>query len=389
MTAAITQARVLTPDETLEPATVVFDDSGRITAVGPDLAPPRGAETTIAAGLTLVPGFIDLHVHGGGGYSLATRDPEEIRSYARWAVAHGVTSFLPTIFADGIEAGLACVRTAARATGRVEDGANVLGVNLEGPFLSPERRGALPEGWITPPDIALFEKLHVAADGHLKLMTVAPELPGAEELIARAVANSVTVSLGHSGARYETALLAFQQGASHVTHALNAMPFHHRDPGIIGAAHDSPHVTIEAIADGVHLHLATVSMLLKLFGPDRVALISDGIPSAGLEGGAFRLGAHEARLEGGRALVPDGTIAGGTEKMGGIVRRIVGAGVTTLSEGARMASTAPARVLGLHERKGRIAPGFDADSVALDRDLEVAMTWVGGRLVYSPQPPGV
>lgn len=383
MAGAITNARILTPDESFEPGTLIWGDDGRITAAGPAREPPPGIEVTDARGLTLVPGYVDIHVHGGGGFSLATRDPEEIRSYARWVVSRGVTSFLATICAGSLEEGLEFVRTAAEATGPVEGGANVLGVNLEGPFVSPERRGALPAMWPTAPDPQAFERLAEAAGGQLRLMTLAPEVANAGRLISTAVARGVIVSLGHSNADYDRAYSAFMAGASHLTHAFNAMkPFHHRDPGMIAAAIDSPKVTVEVIADGVHIHPATVRMLVRMFSPDRVALVTDGVPPAGVDHGGFRLGEEEAALTGDSVLLADGTIAGSAATMAGVVWNVAKWGADP-SDAARMASMVPARVIGFSERKGRLAPGYDADIIALDSDLGVAMTWVRGHLVYT------
>jgi len=382
MAEAITNARILTPDEVIDPGTVLLDDGGLIGGVGRELQPAPAADIVDARGLTLVPGYIDLHVHGGGGYSLATRDPEEIRSYARWVVSRGVTSFLPTVFGATVDEGLEFVRAAAQATGPVDGGASILGVNLEGPFVSPERRGALPPAWIAPSDVQTFDRLAEAAGGRLRLMTLAPELPGAIDVLREAVTRGVTVSVGHSNAGYETAASAFLAGASGVTHAFNAMPFHHRDPGIIGAALDSSLVTIEIIAEGVHLHRMTVGMLVKAFAPGRIALVTDAVPPAGLDGGTFRAGDDEASWVGGRVLLPDGTIAGSASTMAEIIRNVVDWEVAGLADAVRMASTVPAGVLGLSKRKGRIAQGYDADLVALDGDLDVVMTWVAGRAVY-------
>jgi N-acetylglucosamine-6-phosphate deacetylase len=382
MAGAITNARILTPDEVIDPGTVLLDDAGLIGGVGRELQPPPAANIVDARGLTLVPGYIDLHVHGGGGYSLATQDPDEIRSYARWVISRGVTSFLPTVFGATVDEGLEFVRAAAQTTGPVEGGASVLGVNLEGPFVSPARRGALPAGWVAPPDVRTFERLAEAAGGRLRLMTLAPELPRAMDTLREAVARGVTVSVGHSNAGYETASVAFLAGASHVTHAFNAMSFHHREPGIIGAALDSFPVTIETIADGVHLHRMTVEMLVKAFTPGRITLVTDGVPPAGVDHGAFLVGDDEASLVRGRFLLPDSTIAGSASTMAGIVRNVVDWRVAGLADAVRMASTVPARVLRLAERKGRIARGYDADLVALDGDLNVVMTWVDGRAVY-------
>ena len=385
MSGAIRGARILTPDESIDTGTVVFDDEGRITYAGPATEVPPGAEIAEASGLTLAPGFIDLHVHGGGGFSLATKDSSEIESYARWVISRGVTGFLATIFASDFDEALAFVGAAGYVSDwRPEGGAAILGINLEGPFVNPKRRGALPKAWVRAPSPAELAALSNASDGSIKLMTLAPELPGAEELQQSALEDWITVAVGHTDATYEEARRAFGDGASHVTHAYNGMrPFHHRDPGPVLAAIDSPHVTLELIADGVHLHPATVRAIVRAAGSDRIALVSDAVPPAGSDGGAFRVGDQDATLTGDRVLLPDGAIAGGAATMGGIVRNVVEWGAASLAEAVRMASTVPARVLGLSDRKGRLAPGFDADLVALDNNLNVAMTWAGGRLVFA------
>jgi N-acetylglucosamine-6-phosphate deacetylase len=241
----------------------VLITGGRIEAVG---APLEAGEATVynAGGLVLAPGFIDVHVHGGGGYSLITNDAEEIVHYARWVVKYGVTSFLATICADSPQAGVECVRAAARIAGPIEGGATLLGVNLEGPFVSPDRGGALPTGWIEEPDLQLLGRLLAAGNGTVRAMTVAPELPGAHDVIKAARDSGMFVSVGHTDAKHRQAAAAFGAGASHVTHAFNAMrPLHHREPGPLGAALESPGVTVEVIADGVHLHPATVALLVR------------------------------------------------------------------------------------------------------------------------------
>ena len=378
----LTGARIITPDETVDGGAVVID-GGRIAEIGPRRARPLGAGVVDLPGLILVPGFIDLHVHGGGGLSLASPDPEQTRSYARWAVRRGVTSFLATVCAADIDEALAALGAGAAAVGPVDGGATVLGLNLEGPFVNPERRGALPASWPQPPDVAAFQALAAPAGGHLRLMTLAPELAGAGEVLRAAVAGGISVSVGHTDASYAEAAAAFRAGASHVTHAFNAMrPFHQREPGPVGAALDSPHAVIEVIADGVHLHPATVRLLLTAFGPERVALITDGVDAAGGSGGTFRIAGQEAVAEGGRVALADGTIAGSVATMDEVVRNAVAWG-TPLADAARMASTVPARVAGAGGRKGRIAPGFDADLVALDSNLRVAGTWCGGRRVFA------
>jgi len=379
----IRAARVLTPDEDLSPGAVVLHD-GVINAVDRDISLSEGANVIDLPDATLVPGFIDLHVHGGGGFSLMTDDPEEIRSYARWVASRGVTSFLATLCAGNIEDGLRFVRAVALVAGSVDGGATVLGVNLEGPFVSPTRKGALPDTWLTASDTLILDGFVQAGGGSLKIVTLAPELPRADQVLHDALSRSIIASVGHTDADFETSRRAFKAGASHVTHAFNAMrPFHHRDPGPIGAALQSNSVTVEVIADGIHLHPATVDLLIRAFGAERITLVTDGVTPAGLSAGTFRIGAHEAVLTDGRMLLPDGTIAGSAATMDQVVANIVNWGAADLAGAVRMASTIPAHVVGLSEGKGRIAPGYGGDIVALSSDLAVLRTWVNGLEVYA------
>jgi len=375
-------ARIITPDEEVPSGSVLIEGE-RIAGVGASLAPPAGTQTVDLAGLTLAPGFIDLHVHGGGGFSLMTHDAAEVRSYSAWVPATGVTSFLATLCAATLEEALRFIRAAVEAAGN-RSGASIVGVHLEGPFVNPARRGALPPSWPLPPDQRTFDGIAQAAAGHLAVMTVAPELAGAESLIRTAAARGVRVSIGHTDATYEAARKAFRAGASQVTHTFNAMrPFHQREPGPVGAALDSPGVTLEVIADGVHLHPSVVALLVRAFGPGRIALITDAVTPAGLTAGVLRIGEEVAQLRGSRVELPDGTLAGGAATMDALVRNVVQWGCATLSSAIRMAATTPAAALGLDGRKGRIAPGYDADLVALDAELRPVMTWVMGRLVFS------
>ncbi|MBI1885140.1 MAG: N-acetylglucosamine-6-phosphate deacetylase [Chloroflexi bacterium] len=379
---ALTGARILTPDEEIPAGNVIIED-GRIVAVGADVPPPPGARVQAVANLTLAPGFIDTHVHGGGGFSLATDDPEEVRRYARWAVSKGVTSFLATVCAASHEEGLDFLRTAAGVVGPIGGGAELLGVHLEGPFVSPQRLGALPEGWARPPNVPDLRAYLEAAGSHLRVITLAPELPGAPGVIEAALARGVAVSMGHSDATYEEGGQAIAAGVRRATHVFNALrPFHQREPGIVGAVLESPDVTAEVIADGVHVHPAAIQLLLKAKGPERVALVTDGAPPAGLSQGSFSIGGKQARLGEGRVVLEDGTLAGSAATMDDCVRNVVRRGVATMADAVRMASAVPAASLGCGERKGRIAPGYDADIVALDEGLEVTMTWVRGEIVY-------
>ncbi len=376
---------VVLPGGRVEPGDVLVEDDV-IRAVGQDLPTAQADDIVDLGGLTLAPGFIDVHVHGGGGFSLITTSPEQIREYARWVVSRGVTSFLATVCADSIEAGLECVRAAAAVVGPVDGGATLLGVNLEGPFVSPDRRGALPPAWLAAPDLQMLGRFLAAGVGAIRLMTVAPELPGADAAIRALLDAGVRVAVGHTDAKYDQALAAFEAGASHVTHAFNAMrPLHHREPGPIGAALDSPGVTVEVIADGVHLHPAVVGLLVRAFGTERVCLVTDAVLPAGLGSGTFDIGGESATLHGGSIRLPDGTIAGSAATMDVVVRNLVEWGTASLGGAIAMASATPALALGLGGRKGAIAPGYDADLVALDAGLKVDATWVAGQLVYRQQ----
>jgi N-acetylglucosamine-6-phosphate deacetylase len=372
--------RIITPNDEFTPGWIAID--GRlIAAVGGGDAPPAERVESLQNAI-LVPGFVDVHVHGGGRYSLATTDAREIEEYAKWATSTGVTAFLATVVAASLGEGLRFGRTVASATIKV--GANIVGANFEGPFVSRERAGALPPSWLALPNADSFERIRLACGGKLRVMTLAPELDGASEVMSLAIEAGVKVSIGHTDIGYEGALAAFKSGASHLTHAFNAMlPFRHRDPGPVGAALHSDNVTVELIADGVHLHPATVHMLVRAFGPKRIALITDATPLAGAGEGSFRIGGKEARAREGRATLADGTIAGSVATMDEIVRNVVAWGVCDVSDAMRMASTVPAALAGLGERKGRIASGYDADIVALDSDLRVVKAWVGGEMAYA------
>jgi N-acetylglucosamine-6-phosphate deacetylase len=383
MLTALLNARVLTPDEDLAGATVVVRD-GRIEAVGVGLSPPPGARTIDLAGLTLAPGFIDIHVHGGGGFSLISEDPEEIRSYARWVVSRGVTGFLVTLVGASLSQMKRWLAAAVAAGEGVDaSAARLVGVHLEGPFVNPARRGALPAEGLRPPDVAEFLALAEAAQGRLKIITLAPELPGAADIVAAARQRGVVVSMGHTDATYEQALAAIEWGVRQVTHCFNGMrPFHHRDPGCLGAILSSPRLSAELIADGVHVHPGTMALLLAAKDPQGTILVTDGITAAGLADGVYSLAGEAIQVQSGVASLPNGTLAGSVATMDQALRNIVQLGLAPLGEAVRMASTNPAAALGLGQRLGRIAPGFAADLVALDERLEVAMTFVGGQPVH-------
>jgi N-acetylglucosamine-6-phosphate deacetylase len=374
--------RIATPSGIVEGMEIAIDGR-RIVAVQAERDDPA-AEVIDARGFTIAPGFIDVHVHGGGGYSLLGRDAEQMRAYARWVVQYGVTGFLigatgptPERFAAQIEAGRAAA--VASAPGSAE----ILGFHFEGPFISLARHGAFDPRSLRVPSVPELDQILDAAGPLARLMTIAPELPGAEAVIRRGVERGMTMSMGHTDATLEQARAGFAWGIRHTTHTFNAMrPLGHRDPGPIAAALTADEVTSELIGDMIHVQPAAAQVLIRCKGARNTVLVTDGIQLAGSADGTFAFGSRPVAIKGGVARLENGTIAGSITTMDANVRNIVGLGVP-LHEAILMASTNPARVVGADKRKGLIAPGFDADLVSLDEELHVRMTMVRGEVAWT------
>lgn len=371
----LTGARVLTPEDDLDGAWVAIA-SGRIEGVGRD-APPPAAETADLRGRLLVPGFVDLHVHGGGGAHFMGGDPAACVEAARFHAAHGTTALLATT----LSAPPAELEAAARAiAGAMDREPLILGIHLEGPWLSRERRGAQAAEHLRGPDAGELRALGAASGETVRLVSLAPELPGALALIEHVVAAGAVAGLAHTDATYEQAEAAIAAGARHAVHVFNGMrPLHHREPGVLGAVLDHPEVTCEVIADGHHVHPAVVRLLHRAKGAGGTVLVTDAIEAAGLPDGGYRLGGAPVQVTGGRAETPDGRLAGSTLTMDAAVRNAHRWLGVPLGEALALATTAPARVLGAGDRKGRIAPGFDADLAVLDAQLRPVATLIAGR----------
>ena len=325
----------------------------------------------------VLPGFIDIHVHGGGGAQCNTSEPDEIRAVARFHAQHGTTALLATTVAAGPDELLAALGAIGRAAD-ASDGARVLGAHLEGPWLNPDRPGAMDAGAFTAPDVELLRRF--AAAGPLRSMTLAPELPGALDVVGALRRAGALASLGHTDATYEQAAAAVAAGARAATHAFNAMrPLHHREPGMVGAALALDDLTCEVICDGVHVHPAAVRLLHRAKGATRAVLITDAIAAAGKADGEYRLGSRPVTVRDGRATLPGtDTLAGSVLTMDRAVRTAVQRCGVPLEDAARMAATTPAELLGLDDRIGVLAPGRDADVAILDGDLELAGVVVRG-----------
>jgi N-acetylglucosamine-6-phosphate deacetylase len=384
-------ARVVAGNKVSDPGWVHIK-SGRIAAVGQGLPPAdleAGATDVIdAKGQWLVPGFIDMHVHGGGGAEVMDGTAGAIRSIARFHAQHGTTGWLPTTLTAPIEAirrSLAAVEAACEAEVQTPTGAAVLGVHLEGPFIAPERPGAQDPAHIQDPQPSLITQLLEAVPGIVRKITMAPERPGALEAVRRLRDQGVIVSIGHTDATAAQARTAIEAGATHATHLFNAMRgLHHRDIGTAGACLLADEVVCELICDGLHVDFEMVQLVLRLKRPDRIVLITDAIGPTGCEPGRYRLGTVDIQVDGHKSvLTSDGrTLAGSVLTMEQAVANVVERAGASVCDAVAMASTVPARELGLGHRKGTIAPGYDADLVLLDEAWTVTRTWVAGRDVY-------
>lgn len=373
----ITGGWVYDPEEGFAERTVCTD--------GEKIARSSGdAQNLDASGCYVLPLLIDLHIHGYAGADVGSAEPAELERMARALLMQGVGAFCPTTMTLP-EARLAAVcRCTAAYCKEQHPGAQAAGVHLEGPFLARERRGSHDEALLQNPDPELLRRLQKAGEGVVRLMTLAPELPGALPLIQMAVKQGVRVSLGHTQADYDTAQAALRAGAAQCTHLLNAMtPFGHRAPGVMGAAFDVPDTMVELICDGIHVHPAMVRAIFRLFGPERVLLVSDALPAAGMAEGTYCLGSQEIMVHHGRAVLsgkPE-TLAGSVCGLMECLRRAVSFGIP-LADAVRAASWNPACALGLETRMGSLRPGQEAGAVLLEREtLEIRAVVAHGCMV--------
>ena len=337
-------------------------------------------KTYDASGCYVIPGLTDVHFHGCMGKDFSDADPEGLEIMAKYELSQGVTQICPagmTLLEDQLTR--VCQVAAAHRDAN-KPGAELSGINLEGPFLSMAKKGAQNGDWLHAPDVPMFRRLMAASKGLVKLVSVAPEEPGAMAFI-EAVEGEVTVSLAHTTADYDTAMEAFRLGARQVTHLFNAMPpFSHRAPGVVGAALDTPNCNVELICDGIHIHPAVVRATFKMFGPKRVILISDTMRAAGMSDGDYTLGGQPVTVKGKLATLADGTIAGSVTNLMNCMRTAVSFGIP-LEDAVWAAAVNPARAIGIFSRMGSLEPGKRANVVVLDQNLELKDVFFRGELV--------
>jgi N-acetylglucosamine-6-phosphate deacetylase len=386
MTLAITGGTCITPWREI-PDSLVLCDEGRITWVGPrsQNEPPPGATPLDATGLLVLPGLIDTHVHGSHGDDVMLDGVEGIRHISTAQLRYGTTAYLPSTVSarpDELLRAVEACREAATPVG--PPGAEIVGIHVEGPFINRKKKGAQPEEGIRDPDPDECRRLLDAADGLLRVMTLAPELPGALDMIRWLRGEGVIASLGHSEADYDTALAAIDAGATHATHLFNAMPpLHHRTPGLAAACLNEPEIHAEVIADGVHLAPEMVRLAVRAKGPERVILITDAMAAVGRPDGAYTLGKNRVIVRGDICLLEDGvTIASSMLTMNYAVRNARRFAAVPLTDAVRMATLVPAQVCGCADRKGSIEVGKDADLALLRPDFSVAGAILAGEIAY-------
>ncbi|GAA0318279.1 N-acetylglucosamine-6-phosphate deacetylase [Bacillus carboniphilus] len=360
---------------------------GKIAEMGPMESAPSHMENYFdAAGQRIVPGFIDVHIHGVGGADTMDATDEAYQTMASFLPQEGTTSFLATTATQSIEAieralaGVAHYREENEQIGVAE----MLGVHLEGPFLNPSKAGAQHPSFIQDPNIELFEKWRGLSDDCIKLVTLAPERENGYAFIEYLAQNGIIASIGHSDATYDEVKEAIAKGLSHATHLYNAMrPLHHRDPGVVGAALLHRELTAELIADGIHVHPMMLEHAIQSKGVDRIVLITDSMRAKCLKSGTYDLGGQEVFVEDNKATLGDGTLAGSVLRMKDAVKLISNETSFSLEDAIQFTSVNPAKELGIFNRKGSLAVGKDADVVVLDSQFDVQLTFCRGEVAYS------
>ena len=366
-------------DRRFQAGTIAVED-GKIRLLPPDAE--VSGEVYDAAGKRIVPGFIDIHTHGAVGSDVNNAAAEDLEKIGRFFAGNGTTSFLASVLTDTEEQTRWCIDQYRAWKETARTGAELLGIHLEGPFLAPAYKGAMPEHLLQKGNAALLRSYQERAEGGIRYLTVSPEVEGTIELIRTARELGIVTSIGHSGADYETAMAAIDAGAAAAAHTFNAMQLlHQHRPAVLGAVLESD-IYCEAICDGRHLHPGIVRLLLKVKGLDRVVAITDSIMAAGLPDGMYHLGVNEVVVEGGDAkLVSDGTRAGSTLTQCAALKNLLAFTGRSIEDILPLFTENPAKLIGVFDRKGSIADGKDADLVVLDGDNHIVDVFVKGNAV--------
>ncbi|HEX3821333.1 MAG TPA: N-acetylglucosamine-6-phosphate deacetylase [Candidatus Sulfotelmatobacter sp.] len=384
MKTAFTAQRLFTPTEEISHP-LLFVENGRITGLSSREGKAVALNTQIIdfGDVTIAPGYFDIHIHGGAGIDLMRAEASDISRFGKFLTRHGVTGYFPTTVAAPLDTTcatldrLAKVIEAAQSNGESTQ-AQPLGIHLEGPFLSHKRRGVHPPAYLVEPTVEIFDRLWQAARGRIRMMTIAPEIPGAMQVISEAARRGVCVSMGHSDAEMPIAQDAVTAGARHATHTFNAMrPLDHRDPGIIAEVLSDDRITADLIADGIHVSPAVVKIFLQSKGPERAVLITDAMSATGMPEGRYQLGPIEVEVKDGKATA-NGNLAGSVLTMDRAVRNVTQFSNWTLRDAVRAATLNATRAVGMSADFGALAVGAHADFIVLNSSGEVMKTVVGG-----------
>ena len=317
----------------------------------------------------IIPGLVDIHSHGAKGHDFCDADINGLKEILRYEKSCGITSYCPTSMTYSFDILKDIFKTAIEIEEDTKF-ANIAGINMEGPFISFNKRGAQNEKYIQTPDLDMFRQLNRICDNKIKLITLAPEVEGSAEFI-QALKDEVSISLGHTEANYDKAINAFKLGANHVTHLCNAMPpFLHRDTGVFGAASDTPEAFVELICDGIHIHPSMIRTIFKIFGAERICLISDSMEATGMEDGEYQLGGQKVIKQGHYATLEDGTLAGSASNLFDCMKKAVEFGIP-LEDAIRAATATPAASVGLYPHIGCLKEGSKADILILSKTLEL------------------
>ena len=380
---ALVGGNIITPFRIIENGTILIEGK-RISEIGKsgDVDIPDNIEIIDVSGRLIVPGFVDLLVHGGGGFGFADENDSSIEKVARYFLEHGSTSVLASLFAKPEELLLKDLR---RLADYIEDhpDSNIRGIHMEGPYLNKQLKGAMNESYLWEPTVESWNKIWDASKGYIKIMTIAPELPGASAVMRAAARQGVVLSIGHSMATYDDIEIAIDNGAAHVTHMFNAMsPFHHRHPGIILSSLLRNELKIELIADTLHVHSAVMELLIRMKGANGIILVSDSIRAGGMHEGEYEFADQKVFMKEKKAYLADGTLAGSTLTLNIAIKNMVETANAKITEAVRMASLNGAKVVNFEHKKGILAVGKDADIVVLNDDYEVETTILGGRIAF-------
>lgn len=381
MRTILTAARLLSPNGVIERPVVVLDD-GVIASIATreGLEVPAGRHVDFPDCM-LIPALFDVHIHGCGGHDAMEATDSALHYIGTFLTRRGVGAYFATTVTAPLDTLLRSLAGLAKLLHAPLEGARPVGIHLEGPFLSPHKRGCHVESQLLTPSVALFDRLWQAAEGHIRLMTIAPELPGAEETIAHATRLGVRISLGHSDAQADAARRGVAAGAASATHTFNAMrAFDHRDPGLLAEVLTNDALFAEIICDGLHVDPAAVRLFRRAKGPDRALLVTDAMAGTGMPDGNYRLGEMEVRVQNGRCVAGDGnTLAGSTLTLDRAVRNYAEYTGASLTEAVGLATRNPAHMAGLDGEIGALAPGRSADLVVLSARHEVLETFLRGR----------